>query len=328
MIKEVAKDIFQISVVLPNNPLKELNSYFIRGKDRDILLDTGFRREESRLALQQGLDELGSIPERRDVLITHLHADHIGMADLFVGEGRHIYFYHVELENERIFLEGGKDSLTQNGYVEAGFSLEMLKEIDKNNPAVVMSPPCLTEHYRPLFEGDILDVGDYHLQVVPGPGHTPGNAMFWDEGHGIMFTGDHVLFNITPNITAWPGYNFENSLKQYLASLAYADTFPVKLALPGHRMTGDYHGRIHELMEHHKHRLNETLSIVKANPGLSPYDIAAQMTWQIRARNWEEFPSVQKWFAVGECMSHLDYLSEEGLVTAKMIDGVWHYNTI
>jgi hypothetical protein len=32
------------------------------------------------------------------------------------------------------------------------------------------------------------------------------------------------------------------------------------------------------------------------------------MKWRIRAKNWEEFPVTQKWFAVGEAMAHLDHL--------------------
>ncbi|MFQ8841384.1 MAG: hypothetical protein ACLR8P_11160 [Clostridium fessum] len=30
------------------------------------------------------------------------------------------------------------------------------------------------------------------------------------------------------------------------------------------------------------------------------------------AASWEEFPPSQKWFAVGECMAHLDYLRLRG----------------
>ena len=36
------------------------------------------------------------------------------------------------------------------------------------------------------------------------------------------------------------------------------------------------------------------------------------MTWKIRSRDWESFPPVQKWFAVGECLSHLDHLVFRG----------------
>ena len=38
------------------------------------------------------------------------------------------------------------------------------------------------------------------------------------------------------------------------------------------------------------------------------------MTWKIRCRNWEEFPSAQRWFAVGEAISHLIYLDSIGKV--------------
>ena len=97
MIEEVCKNIYRIGVALPGNPLRELNSYFLRGDDRDLLIDTGFRRPVCREALQAGLDELGSDPARRDVLCTHLHSDHSGMADLFAGPGRRIYMGRTDL---------------------------------------------------------------------------------------------------------------------------------------------------------------------------------------------------------------------------------------
>jgi hypothetical protein len=32
------------------------------------------------------------------------------------------------------------------------------------------------------------------------------------------------------------------------------------------------------------------------------------MKWKIRAASWEDFPETQKIFAIGECLSHLEYL--------------------
>ena len=122
-----------------------------------------------------------------------------------------------------------------------------------------------------------------------------------------MFTGDHVLFDITPNITAW--IQMKDALGTYLDSLRKIDAYDVRLALPGHRKTGDFHQRIAQLLEHHHRRLDEALSVVKAHPGRPAYDIAGHMTWKIRANSWQDFPVAQKWFAVGECMSHLDYLT-------------------
>ena len=50
LVEQVADGIWRIGVELPQNPLRELNSYLIKGKEneRDLLIDTGFRREECR----------------------------------------------------------------------------------------------------------------------------------------------------------------------------------------------------------------------------------------------------------------------------------------
>ena len=64
LVEQVADGIWRIGVELPQNPLRELNSYLIKGKEneRDLLIDTGFRREECREALFAGLRALGSSP--------------------------------------------------------------------------------------------------------------------------------------------------------------------------------------------------------------------------------------------------------------------------
>ena len=45
LVEQVADGIWRIGVELPQNPLRELNSYLIKGKEneRDLLIDTGRR---------------------------------------------------------------------------------------------------------------------------------------------------------------------------------------------------------------------------------------------------------------------------------------------
>ena len=45
------------------------------------------------------------------------------------------------------------------------------------------------------------------------------------------------------------------------------------------------------------------------------------MTWNIRCRSWEDFPLLQKYFAVGEALSHLDYLEVRGEVARIVRQG-------
>ena len=146
----------------------------------------------------------------------------------------------------------------------------------------------------------MLEAGGRRLTCLPAPGHTPGQLCFWDEADGILFTGDHVLFDISPNITPWNG--MEDALGCYLDSLRAVRELPARLALPGHRRPGALAPRVDALLEHHARRLDELTAILRARPGSTAYEAAAHMTWNIRSRSWDDFPLAQKWFAVGECV--------------------------
>ena len=262
------------------------------------------------LALEEGLKELCSDPNRRDVAATHLHTDHCGMMDLFAAPKGNIYMPAPDLSFHLDSLDGSFRPIRHRRYMSEGFPEDLLLIIFPKNPAEQYGMQKQDTRFVPLADGEIIDIGSFRLQTIYVPGHTPGNAMFWEERQGIMFTGDHILFDISPNITCWE--RARDSLGDYLQSLRSALDYPVQLALPGHRKSGPYHQRIRELLTHHDIRLAEILSILRSEPGLTAYEIAGKMTWKIRSRDWESFPPVQKWFAVGECLSHLDHLVFRG----------------
>lgn len=325
-IEEVSKDIFRIGVTLPNNPLKELNSYYIRGVNRDLLIDTGFRNSTCQEILSAGLQKLNSRRERRSVLATHFHSDHSGMADLFVGNSENFYMSEPDLAFLRGVISGKIDRIRRKRYLQEGMPPELIDAIYAVNPANQQMMTCIPQNCITLREGDVISVGEYNLKTILVPGHTPGNAMFWCEDQGIMFCGDHILFDITPNVAAWVG--LEDSLGDYLNNLRRVRNYPVKLALPGHRKTGNYFQRIDELLLHHDQRLQEVFRIVEEHPMLNAYEITQRMTWHIRARNWEEFPIIQQWFALGECLSHLDHLCCQKMIAREYRSECYQYYPI
>lgn len=315
--------IYRIPVVLPNNPLRELNCYLIRGTERNLLIDTGFRQAACQDALLAGLDELGVSMEETDILLTHLHSDHTGLvADVAAPESR-VFLSEQDrnwlTRDSRFRLE----ALENQRFAMAGIPEEMLFVASETHPGRRFAPCPDFDRYESITTGDVIEVGGYRLEVICTPGHTPSHLCLWMAEQRTMFTGDHVLFDITPNITFWP--NLENSLGSYLSSLRMVRNYPVERALPAHRAVGDFHARVEELLRHHEYRLGECLAVVGEEPGLLPFDIAGRMTWRIRAKNWEEFPVSQKWFAVGECLSHLDLLEREGKVRGEMKDGLVRY---
>ena len=74
MFQQIHKnpDIYTIPVVLPNNPLKNLNCYIIKTPEENLVIDTGFNQPECLNALSEGLKELDIDMNRTTLFLTHL----------------------------------------------------------------------------------------------------------------------------------------------------------------------------------------------------------------------------------------------------------------
>ena len=310
MIYEIDKDIYCIQVPLAGSPLGTLNAYYFRGGEEDFLMDTGFNTAACEASLRKSLTSLGYRPERLNIINTHLHADHTGLNHWFVGANRHIYISEVDHlgvlahYKGQGFKRGERDR--REGADKSLFDAMINFGPEKSRRKLDFDE----EKFVGLKDKEFLDTGACRLQMLLVPGHTPGNAMFYIPEKKVMFTGDHVLFDITPNITFWP--TMGNALQAYIDSLNYSKQFEVELALPGHRKRGDYQARIDRILLHHEHRLAEVIGIVGNEPGLTAYQIARRMRWKIHLDENGNFPPAQMWFAAGECMSHLDKLVADG----------------
>ena len=324
MVSKINDYLYVIKVSLPDSPLRNLNSYVITSPERNLLVDTGFNRPECQKALQDGIEELGLDMNKTDILATHFHSDHIGLAAEIVSPGCKIYI--GEFDSDMLSKQNEEIDFWQfygRQYTEEGVPPEITHGALEKNPARKYAPTQMVE-YSPLKEGDVLHFGDVAFQCIHTPGHTPGHICLYNETDKIMILGDHVLFDISPNITTWAA--LPNSLKHYLDSLKKIQAYDVVTPLPGHRECHiSMDQRIKELFAHHKERLEETYQVVANQPGIHGYGVAGKMRWSIRAKNWADFPLAQKWFAIGETLSHLYYLVEEGRLVRKMENGQTSY---
>ena len=324
MVEKVYKNIYKILIPLPGNPLKSLNSYVIKaeGSGRHLLIDTGFNRPECLDALMEGLDELGISPVDTDVFLTHLHSDHAGNAGAMQEMGARVIMSPTDY-HDICSVDWDKRG---KWYITEGTSPDMCAQVLANNPAILFRP-------RPfeaitVNDGDVLEYGGFRLRCIEVPGHTRGQMCLYCEDEKLLFSGDHVLFDITPNICSMGPDT--NMLGKYLRSLEKVRALDVKTVLPAHRSMGavTMYERIDALLHHHKERLDETESIVRRKAGQTAYDIAGRMSWAIRSKNWEDFPPGQKWFAMGEALAHLDLLIAEGRVVREEKDGVFVYSCV
>lgn len=299
--------IYRIFVPLPQNPLKNLNSYVIKGKERNLIIDTGFNREECLEALLEGLKELEIDMSKTDIFLTHLHSDHTGLVNKIVHENSKIYIGKIDYEYLSSNFKGDNWSQIEKRFEEEGFPKEIALELRKTNQARRFAPEKLFNAVV-LEDKDVIKIDDLELESILTPGHTPGHMCLYIRNEKILFSGDHILFDITPNITSWN--KVEDSLKDYLFSLEKIKQYEIVKTYPGHRgEEGTVYLRLNEIMEHHRERLNDVLEILRANnKEMSAYEVAQLMKWNLRGKPWEEFPDNQKWFAMGETLSHLDYL--------------------
>ena len=315
MVHEILHNIYRLEIPLPGNPLKAVNSYVIKDGERSLIIDTGLNREECRDAMVKGLSRLSVDPGRADFFITHLHADHFALVSRLATDTSRVYFNRPDAERH---LAGGVwDDMLDYARVH-GFPEGELEKAIHGHPGYRYGSRLDRELFL-LEQGDMLRVGEYCLECVETPGHTRGHMCLYEPERKILFSGDHILEDITPNIQSWTDDG--QPLREYLQSLDKVLQLDVDLVLPGHRRVfRNCRRRIEELKRHHEERAGEVLAILSGG-GKSAFEVASGMTWDIDFGEWNRFPVAQKWFATGEALAHLKYLEEEGLVSREEDNG-------
>ncbi len=91
MIEQILPQLYRIEIPLPNNPLRSLNAYFVRGKERSLIIDTGMNLDECLKVMRSGLNELKVDLHKTDFFITHRHADHTGLLNELASKQSRVY---------------------------------------------------------------------------------------------------------------------------------------------------------------------------------------------------------------------------------------------
>jgi glyoxylase-like metal-dependent hydrolase (beta-lactamase superfamily II) len=164
---------------------------------------------------------------------------------------------------------------------------------------------------RLLQDGDRLDLAGWDLRAVWTPGHSPGHLCFVDEERGVLFSGDHVLPRITPNVSVHPQQR-PNPLADYLESVEKVGRLGVREVLPAHEYRfGDLAGRLAEVGEHHVQRCAEIEKELAAGPGCTAWELSTRLTW---SRPWAEIQGYMRRAATGETLAHLVLLEHRGVL--------------
>jgi len=115
----------------------------------------------------------------------------------------------------------------------------------------------LPPSYRRISHGEEISIGARRFKVITGGGHALDQVMLYCAADKLFLAADQVLSKISPNVSVWAVEPDQNSLGEYLASLAsLTTTLPYDvLVLPGHGVP--FYGlktRIKQLADHHEER--------------------------------------------------------------------------
>lgn len=289
--------------------LRHVNVYLLRDDDRFTLIDTGLQTDESRQMLHRKLEALEVTIDRiRRILITHIHPDHFGLAAELREQAKAELVIHrleVALMEPRYaraedLVHDVEAWLSKNG-VPAG-DAEFLKSASMaaREFVKVVEPDVLLEGAERLR----IDGGE--LQAVWTPGHSPGHCCFYWPARRVLFSGDHLLPKISPNIGLHP-QSGADPLDDYLESLRRIEQLEVDLVLPAHGDPfTDHRGRITTIEAHHTQRKALLVELVREREK-SGWELAGALFAGIRDRN-----VFQQRLALQETLAHCQSLAVEG----------------
>jgi glyoxylase-like metal-dependent hydrolase (beta-lactamase superfamily II) len=201
--------------------------YFIRGKDRNALIDTGVKQSPQRDILPS-LKKLGlTFKDVPLVLNTHGHFDHTGGNAELKQAGAQICC-HVD---EAAFINNRQ-------YCYEHFFAPAVYEILGNRDQTRKEWELFTEMAGPevtvdrfLREDDIIDLGSgFKFRVLHIPGHTSGSLGFYWEKEAILFSGDSL-----PGLhNKEGGLPILTELESYRKSLKRLQELPLNYILQAH----------------------------------------------------------------------------------------------
>ena len=311
----------------PDEPNRDhINVYLIRGDDGYLLVDSGWNTDVSFNTMHNHLVKAGiSFGDISQILVTHIHPDHYGMAGRVKQlSGATIAMHHLEeelIESRYIHLDGllheTDQMLVSNGLPHD----EMVSLRDATVGMEKFIMPAYPDIR--LRDGDTVTTGEFTFRVVWTPGHSSGHICLYEPDKKILLSGDHILPRITANISVHP-QSIENPLGRYIDALKEVRLLDVELALPGHdEPFSGVTARIDTIIEHHIQRNMEIL-IALQQETKNTYEIAQDITWGTGSK-WPDLPPFHQRMAVFETRAHLEMMTAEGYLDVLPRKGIIYY---
>ncbi|MHC1632170.1 MAG: MBL fold metallo-hydrolase [Methanotrichaceae archaeon] len=165
------------------------------------LIDTGMIPDPTIKNIKKYIDP----QEIKLIILTHSHHDHSGG----VPKIKEVTGAKVLIHEDEAGLLG--DDLATVAYL-----------FGKSAPKIEVDGT--------LKEGDVIDLGQWKLEVLHTPGHSPGGISLYERKEMVLFSGDTVF----PQGNIGRTDLFEGSTEDLVKSIERLTELDVKVLYPGH----------------------------------------------------------------------------------------------
>lgn len=316
----IAEHIIQVKVPLPFS-LRWVNAYLLNGEDGWTIVDPGLRTEQAARTWVEVFAQLhinsGDVAQ---IVLTHYHPDHLGIAgELQLQFDVPVWLSETGWRHAQMLWDSSQAmaAAMQLLFEEHGAPDEVVQAIGVHMDSFI---PLVSPLPQVSFIRDSQQVafGGRNWNTIETHGHAPGHMSFYDEASRVLIAGDHVLPQISPNVSFMPGSDPE-PLHSYMTGLERLLQLKVDLALPGHRHPfSHYSSRIEELLRHHEERL-AGIAASLTEPRTA-YELCC--TW---FGSLERLTVHQFRFALGETLAHLIELERRGLARKLRPQCTWQW---
>ena len=280
--------------------------------DPVTLIDTG--TSGTIPMIRHALLELNlALSDIKQIIITHGHLDHYGGA------------YELKRDMPNLIVAAHKDDadlIEGRTSIHSSFKYPFLKLA--GYPALMRVPLRLVDRRarknfvscpvtRQLEEGDIIKCGRYNAEIVWTPGHSKGSICVYLRSENILFSGDTIIANVTPNAIVMlekdGSMPIRKSQAEFYSSLVKLEELNPAIIFSGH---GEPVSDVNTVTAYYRRLFNnrrERILECTAGGEQTIYEIAVAV-FPVKAPNKID-ASFQIFLAISEVYTHLQILELE-----------------
>lgn len=291
------------------------------------LVDPGPGSEEAWTVLLESLKDNGLEPaDIEQVLITHPHPDHFGLAARLQESGARIV---ASSGTAKIIRDFARRLEYEQSYFADFFDrcgmAQTTAETVTDLPAAFLSVTPNVDIDAQVADGESVAGEGIDVTAELVEGHAPGETIFTYEADGELqaIVGDQVLPDITPNPLLQPpagdGEDRPHILPAFNRSLERLRNREFDCFLPGHREEiSTPTTRIEEILAAHEERTENVRNLV--DRPMTPFDVMEAL--------FDDLPATEYFPAMSEAVGHLDVLEGRDEVERNEQGGVIMYEGV